>query len=943
MARSTRIQPIPASGLFNSVAERRVPLSRAWRMENCTCEKDRFEVAPRHGGSWSTYAGANSLHYGAFVGSQEFIVIADGKAYRGTTAGVFTQISVGDSDILHDSTWYSAQYRGWFYFINPNSSTMYKRKIGATGTVDENWMRWSPTLKEPDVTYTSSAKIITPPYNDLDFKTSGGTLTLTRITGATMTQPGETLVFNNVKGATTVRGIATTNAAHDLSNIDTIRMTLNLDSADFDGTPPVIDFTNTYFAISEDSATAATQAFIDTLTKLRYWMWEVPKASSDSHDYHLVIDLSTLPNASKNAIRRWVLSLALTSVGIEQTYRATFEIDFAGAGMMWENYWGDDEDYSTTAVHQPPLTYEPKDTLGVEYAYAFYDPLASPTIYHNAERLNLAPGLIQGEFRPLENILPLTPTVPRPSMGAAVRLLGDADSAYYTDGYTKVAFLRRRPDAGKFPLNSSWPANSQFDGQWVRLDDGTCPNAEDSGTAQAGAGSTITLRAAASAVDDMYTGAYITTTGGTGSGQVRKISDYVGATKVATVSVAWTTNPDATTTYSITPGWEDQESWSQLSIAKSTAVDGAYLWFSTAAFGTSAEAIAVWKNHLVLAADRKLWFSFEGDTNLFMPDPESSLPAFIPDVGDFTAGRTVYLSDDRVDSCRGMASRDVFYAASQRDVFSMAGDNAMLATRPRRLYNSRGAISRSGTIAWKDGIVVAAYDGLWYFQDTRPGTAVDPVAKELTENVRDDWKRIIGAESDWDTLFLVEWEDELWVFNTTTVGEDLEVLATAEPRYMKLSRPQPGQQGARRIETGATPQQVMGAVAVQGVGMRVLFADGELVRFVRDDVGSIYTTDDGVDVTWSYETGREPWPLSSQVIGIKAYATGSPTITVTVFRGSSDAGAPFLVPHVDGQLWESDINILPGHEIQVTIAGGSADAVDSLFFVVEGDEFGFGQ
>ena len=69
------------------------------------------------------------------------------------------------------------------------------------------------------------------------------------------------------------------------------------------------------------------------------------------------------------------------------------------------------------------------------------------------------------------------------------------------------------------------------------------------GTAAAGASSTITL--AAGATDDMYVGATIHITGGTGNGQSRVITDYVASTKVATVHKAWATTPDATSTYSI--------------------------------------------------------------------------------------------------------------------------------------------------------------------------------------------------------------------------------------------------------------------------------------------------------------------------------------------------------------------------------------------------------
>jgi hypothetical protein len=72
-------------------------------------------------------------------------------------------------------------------------------------------------------------------------------------------------------------------------------------------------------------------------------------------------------------------------------------------------------------------------------------------------------------------------------------------------------------------------------------------------TAQAGGASTITLDASASAVDDFYNGTQILLTGGTGAGQARIATDYVGATKVLTVNAAWATNPDNTTTWVIFP------------------------------------------------------------------------------------------------------------------------------------------------------------------------------------------------------------------------------------------------------------------------------------------------------------------------------------------------------------------------------------------------------
>jgi len=75
----------------------------------------------------------------------------------------------------------------------------------------------------------------------------------------------------------------------------------------------------------------------------------------------------------------------------------------------------------------------------------------------------------------------------------------------------------------------------------------------NTGTAQAGSTSTtIKLASGASATDDIYNTMTVYVSSGTGSGQIRTITDYVGSTKVATVA-AWTTTPDATSVYEVMP------------------------------------------------------------------------------------------------------------------------------------------------------------------------------------------------------------------------------------------------------------------------------------------------------------------------------------------------------------------------------------------------------
>jgi hypothetical protein len=72
-------------------------------------------------------------------------------------------------------------------------------------------------------------------------------------------------------------------------------------------------------------------------------------------------------------------------------------------------------------------------------------------------------------------------------------------------------------------------------------------------TAQAGAAGTITLDTGASAVDDFYNSQLIVITSGTGLHQARQITDYVGSTKVATITPNWATNPASDSVFVILP------------------------------------------------------------------------------------------------------------------------------------------------------------------------------------------------------------------------------------------------------------------------------------------------------------------------------------------------------------------------------------------------------
>lgn len=107
------------------------------------------------------------------------------------------------------------------------------------------------------------------------------------------------------------------------------------------------------------------------------------------------------------------------------------------------------------------------------------------------------------------------------------------------------------------------------------------------GLAQGGATSSITLNSSASATNDVYNGQMVWITTGTGQDQCRLISAYNGTTKVATVSEAWTTQPNSASGYMILPNGKAQVT---------SVIPDAITASSIASDATTEIATGVWAN-----------------------------------------------------------------------------------------------------------------------------------------------------------------------------------------------------------------------------------------------------------------------------------------------------------------------------------------------------------
>ena len=150
----------------------------------------------------------------------------------------------------------------------------------------------------------------------------------------------------------------------------------------------------------------------------------------------------------------------------------------------------------------------------------------------------------------------------------------DTTTGGYSDGYRwKFMYEVQQADVLKYVTTDWIPArtlsaddgttqwsvqSTAVDGALEHIDvtaGGTGYTDVHSSTAQAtGNDSThIKLATTASAVDDAYNNSTVYISLGTGNGQLRTITDYDGTTKIATVTPAWTTNPDQTSQYDVMP------------------------------------------------------------------------------------------------------------------------------------------------------------------------------------------------------------------------------------------------------------------------------------------------------------------------------------------------------------------------------------------------------
>ena len=243
------------------------------------------------------------------------------------------------------------------------------------------------------------------------------------------------------------------------------------------------------------------------------------------------------------------------------------------------------------------------------------------------------------------------------------------------------------------------------------------------GTAQAGSSDTITLTSSASIADDRYNSFTISITGGTGSGQSKVISDYNGTTKIATVSSAWTINPDSTSIYAI-------ECYNESKIITSLSINSFYVNYlnSIVTFNSSENGNIVNASYkgrgAILTPANRVYTQLDGNNNVTQTLQDVA-DGILP-IMESEATR-VSNEDIRIDN---EATRVLGYQ-------DMINTSKMILKNPVATYNDIVITYPSPVIYWTvrtiDDGKLYRYDGdSWEWIDTLNTNVYDTLVKKLT-------------------------------------------------------------------------------------------------------------------------------------------------------------------------------------------------------------------
>lgn len=424
--------PLPFGPLFNSQDQTRVPQGRSFRMANASTLRGIVESGPWYG-SVAARAGAQDgdlawgFFYASFGDAEEFLAVVqhegDATAQLYTVDPetlTYTAVVQNDSDALHASKWWFAQYEDKIYAVNKDGGWWVRRvggKVGGPGdpgyNPSDDWKEFAPS----QVNYNGTGITVSlPPYVPYSFPVGTTATAFAESGGFTVDaeDPADDVIeisspdnygtsFLNRTGYLVIE----LPAGEDLSDSDILSFTItgHLPGGSSSLTNSLTLREPAAFAVTEDTATADL-AWCQSLAMKPLKM----ARESDFNTWHFWGE-HDLAKADKDGVRRIVIKFLINFA----TDWTLYLVDFTFGGVILSG--------SADAPLDAPL---------IEYGYAYYNPTTEALT--SATQLILEKGQGAGErgFKDL------------PARGANVVIDPPPSSDLNTDGYTKIKVFRRQ-------------------------------------------------------------------------------------------------------------------------------------------------------------------------------------------------------------------------------------------------------------------------------------------------------------------------------------------------------------------------------------------------------------------------------------------------------------------------------------------------------------------
>ena len=207
---------------------------------------------------------------------------------------------------------------------------------------------------------------------------------------------------------------------------------------------------------------------------------------------------------------------------------------------------------------------------------------------------------------------------------------------------------------------------------------------------------------------------------------------------------------------------DDPVSWAEIEIK-----DSGYSFGTGVRQELAPSCVAVWKTHMALGVGPEVYLSEAQDpSNYAQPLRNTATSGEVDTTIQDTSPSTKYVSSNQAEKVLALVPQDMLYAGTPDGVYVIVGDSAATSTPFRKLPGSRGPLNKEAMCPYKNGVLIAAQDGVFYIEASRAIAVSDDtttyISQDLTlKDINESYKWLLNGSTGPVQVAVVG--DDIWV------------------------------------------------------------------------------------------------------------------------------------------------------------------------------------